>query len=124
VVANAKCELTGLPVHFEFVTTNSPYRLLPLVEMLDGIKRNSDESDRWHDVAERIAAATKGGRYNVEAAILSPDSRHLATCSELRAMLGMRVYQVGALYDLASNSIVGRVCTGKRGRDNWTEATR
>jgi hypothetical protein len=119
-----KCELTGLPIHFEFATSSSPYRLLPLVEMLDGVKRNSDEAERWHDVANRIAAATKGGKYNVEAAILSPNSQHLATCSEIKAMLGMRVYQVGALYDLASNSIVGRVCTGKRSREHWTEATR
>ena len=118
-----KCELTGLPIHFEFATPSSPYRLLPLVEILDGIRRNSDGAERWPDVADRIAAATKGGKYNVEAAILSPDSQHLATCSELRKMLGIRVYQVGALYDLASNSIVGRVCTGKRGRESWAEAT-
>jgi hypothetical protein len=119
-----KCELTGLPIHFEFATPSSPYRLLPLVEMLDGVKRNSDEAERWHDVADRVAAAVRGGKYNVEAAIISPNNQHLATCSETRTMLGMRVYQVGALYDLASNSIVGRVCTGKRSREHWTEATR
>src|SRR5258708_6131514 len=119
-----KCELTGLPIHFEFATSTSPYRLIPLIEMLDGVKRNVDEAEKWHDVAERIAAANKGGKSSVEAAVLSPDSRHLAICSELRAMLGMRIYQVGALYDLASNSIVGRICTGRRNRENWTETTR
>jgi len=117
-----KCELTGLSIHFQFATPNSPYRLLPLLEMLDGVKRSSDEAERWPDVADRIAAATKRGKYNVEAAILSPDSQHLATCSEIRTLLGMRVYQVGALYDLASDSVVGRICVGKRGRENWTEA--
>jgi hypothetical protein len=119
-----KCQLTGLPIHFEFATSSPPYRLLPLVEMLDGIKRNSDKADRWPEVANRIAAATKGGKYNVEAAVLSPDTQHLATCSELRTMLGMRVFQVGALYDLASNSVVGRICAGKRGRESWSETTR
>lgn len=119
-----KCELTGLPIHFEFATTNSPHRLLPLVEMLDGIRRNADESERWHEVADRIASANKGGRYNVQAAILSPDHQHLAACAELKAMLGMRVYQVGALYDIPSNSIVGRICMGRRGRENWTETVR
>jgi superfamily II DNA or RNA helicase len=114
-----KCQLTGLPIHFEFATSTSPYRLTPLVEMLDGVKRNLDKTERWHDVAERIATANKGGKYSVEAAILSPDSRHLAICAELRVMLGMRVYQIGALYDLASNSIVGRMCRGRRGRENW-----
>ena len=119
-----KCELTGLSIHFQFATANTPYRLLPLIEMLDGVKRNSDEPARWPDVADRIAAATKRGKYNIEAAILSPDSRHLATCSEIRTMLGMRVYQVGALYELASKSVVGRICIGKRGKENWTEADR
>ena len=85
--------------------------------MLDGVKRNSDESDRWHDVADRI-------EYNIQAVILSPDSQYLATCAELKAMLGMRVYQVGALYDLTSNSIIGRICTGRRSRENWTETVR
>jgi hypothetical protein len=92
--------------------------------MLDGIRRNADESERWHEVADRIASANKGGRYNVQAAILSPDHQHLAACAELKAMLGMRVYQVGALYDIPSNSIVGRICMGRRGRENWTETVR
>jgi superfamily II DNA or RNA helicase len=119
-----KCELTGLRIHFQFSTSSSPYRLLPLIEMLDGIKRNSDEADKWPDVADRIATATKGGKYNVEAAVLSPDSQHLATCSALRTLFGIRTYQVGALYDLAKNNVVGRICIGKRGRENWSETAR
>ena len=117
-----KCELTGLPIYFEYATTSVPYRLVPLVLMLDGIKRNSDEAPRWQDIAERIAAATKSRKCNIEAAILSPSNQHLATCAEQRVMLGMRVYQVGALYDISTNSIVGRICTGRRGRDSWSEA--
>jgi hypothetical protein len=117
-----KCELTGLPVHFGYITPSAPFRLRPLIEMLDGIKRNSDRSEKWHDIAELIAAATKGGKCHVQAAILSPDNKHLATCSERRAMLGMRVYQVGALFDLTSNSVVGRICTGKRSRESWSES--
>jgi hypothetical protein len=97
-----KCELTGLSIHFEFATFTSPYRLLPLIEILGGVRRNLDKAERWHDVAERIAAANKGRKYSVEAAVLSPDSRHLATCSELRVMLGMRVFQVGALSSFAT----------------------
>jgi hypothetical protein len=118
-----KCELIGLPIHYEFATSVSPYRLLPLVEMLDGVRRNLDQAEKWHDVAQLIAAANSGGKYSVEAAILSPDSRHLVTCSELRTMLGMRVYQVGALFDLVGNTIVGRICTGRRSRGNWIENT-
>jgi superfamily II DNA or RNA helicase len=117
------CELTGLQIYFEFTTANVPYRLRPLIEMLDGVKRNMDQVQVWYDVADRVATATKSGKCSVEAAILSPSSQHLATCSEIKGMLGLRVYQVGALYDLDSNTIVGRVCTGKRGRQNWSEAT-
>ena len=37
------CELIGLPIHLEFATTGARSRLLPLVELLDGTKRNADE---------------------------------------------------------------------------------
>jgi hypothetical protein len=90
--------------------------------MLDGIKRNSDRSEKWDDIARLVSAATKGGKCQIEAAILSPSNTYLATCSERKAMLGMRVHQLGALFDLTSNSIVGRICTGKRGRESWNEA--
>jgi hypothetical protein len=79
-----KCELTGLPVHFGYITPSAPFRLRPLIEMLDGVKRNSDRSEKWHDIADLIAAATKGGKCYVQAAILSPNNKHLATCSERR----------------------------------------
>jgi hypothetical protein len=117
-----KCELTGLHIHFRYITPSAPFRLRPLLEKLDGIKRNSDRSEKWDHIAGLISTATKGGKCHVEAAILSPSNKHLATCSERRAMLGMRVHQVGALFDLTSNSIVGRICTGKRGRESWNEA--
>jgi hypothetical protein len=38
-------------------------------------------------------------------------------------MFGMRHYQVGALYELASGAIIGRICTGKRRRAELTEKT-
>jgi len=117
-----KCELTGLPVHFEYSTPNAPFRLRPLLDLLDGIKRNSDRSENWDHIATLISTAKRGGKYLVQAAILSPNNKHLATCSERRAMLGMRIYHVGALFDLKSNSIVGRICTGKRRRESWSEA--
>lgn len=114
-----KCELMGLPIHFEFATPTAPYRLLPMIEMLDGIRRNSDLSDQWPEVAGRVAVATKGGKYRVEAAVRSPNDQYLATCSELRTMLGMRVHQVGALYDLTNSTIVGRICKGRRNKEHW-----
>lgn len=118
------CELTGLSIHFEFMTPHAPYRLLPLIEMLNGIRRNSDGVEKWPEVASQLTSAKNGGKYRVEAAIISPDNRHLATSSESRAMLGLRVYQIGALYDVSAKSIVGRICVGKRGKENWIETER
>lgn len=119
-----RCELIGLSIHFEFATVEKPYRLKPLLEMLDGVRRNTDEIEIWPNVADRIATSTKGGKYSVEAATLSPTGLHLATCSELRTMFGIRAYKVGALYDLGSDTIVGRICKGKRGRESWVEEIR
>ncbi|UPJ58348.1 SNF2-related protein [Bradyrhizobium sp. 192] len=118
------CELTGLSIHLEFMTPNAPYRLQPLIEMLNGVRRNSDGIEKWPELASRLALAQNGGKYRVEAAIASPDNRHLATSSESRTMLGLRVFQVGALYDVSANTIVGRICVGKRGRDSWIEIDR
>lgn len=118
------CELTGLSIHREFMTPTAPYRLQPLIEMLNGVRRNSDGIERWPEVASQLASAKNGGKYRVEAAIVSPDNRHLATSSESRALLGLRVYQIGALYDVSAKSIVGRICVGKRGKESWIEIDR
>ncbi|MCP4621748.1 MAG: hypothetical protein GY844_35535, partial [Bradyrhizobium sp.] len=118
-----RCELTGLPVHFLYVTPATPHRLLPLVEMLNGIRRSSDKAEHWNRVADLLGIATKGGKHTVEAAILSPNGQRLAICSELRTMLGLRNHHVGALYDLASDSIVGRISKGKRGKQSWIETS-
>ncbi len=90
-----------------------------LTELLDGIRRNTDEDQRWNRVAERIASALKGSKCKIEAAILSPSKRHLAACAESKAFLGLRVSYVGAIYDLADNAIVGRVPEGKRSGGHW-----
>jgi superfamily II DNA or RNA helicase len=118
------CELTGLSIHLEFTTPNAPHRLSPLIEMLNGIRRNSEGSEEWAEVASRLASAKNGGKYRVEAAIMSPNNRHLATSSESKTMLGIRVYHVGALYDISAKSIVGRICVGKRSKENWTSIAR
>ena len=118
------CELTGLSIYFEFLTSHAPFRLQALVEILNGIRRNSDGVERWPEIANQLTSAKNGGKYRVEAAIMSPDNRHLATSSESRAMLGFRVYQVGALYDISNKCIVGRICVGKRNRESWVEVSR
>jgi hypothetical protein len=114
------CSLTGLPIHIEFAASESAPKLRPLAELLDGIRRNTDEDQLWSQVAERIASASKGTKCRVEAAILSPSKRHLAACAESKSYLGLRVSYVGAIYDLEDSSIVGRVPEGKRNAGNWS----
>lgn len=113
------CGLTGLPIYFEFATgTNS---LQPLVELLDGVKRTGEESQLWTTVSAKVVAALKKGRCRVEAAILSPDRQHLAVCAEVRTVLGLRTHQVGLIYAIGAQSIVGRLAQGRRSKDGWLE---
>lgn len=118
------CALTGLPIHFEFATTDGAPRLRPLAEILDGIRRSTDETQLWDAASARIAAAPKAGRCRVESATLSPTKKHLATCSEVKTLLGLRIRHVGAVYDIAENSVIGRLAVGKRGANSWIELRR
>jgi hypothetical protein len=113
------CALTGLSIHADYATPYSPPRLRPLVEMLDGARHNTDEDGVWDRVAQRVKHALKGGTLRIEAAVLSPSRERLAACAESRTMLGFRVHQVGAVYDLADDAIIGRLAEGKRNSRGW-----
>jgi superfamily II DNA or RNA helicase len=115
------CNLTGLPIHHEFAAAGGAPRLQPLAEMLDGVRRTADEMPLWDKVAGQVTAALKGGKCRVEAAVLSPAKRHLATCAEASRFLGMRVRQVGAVYAMGEKTVVGRIASGKRGPRGWIE---
>jgi superfamily II DNA or RNA helicase len=112
------CTLTGLPIHAEFATASGD-RLRPLAEMLDGARRTADEEQIWTDIAARLSAALNGKKCRIEAATLSPAGHHLATCSEIRTLLGWRVRQAGAIYNLADGSIFGRITEGSRNGSRW-----
>jgi superfamily II DNA or RNA helicase len=113
------CSLTWLPIHFEFATAGTKPRLQPLVDLLNGIKRTADEPQMWAAVTTEIAAVLGKGRYRVEAAVLSPDGRHLAVCFEVRTWLGFRVHTAGLVYDTGDHSAVGRVAQGRRS-EGWS----
>jgi superfamily II DNA or RNA helicase len=115
------CGLTGLPIHVEFATADALPRLRPLTELLDGIRHTTDETALWDSVGTRVATALRRGKCRIEGAVRSPARRHLATCSEIRTMMGMRVRQIGSIYDIDRNTIVGRLAVGKRGSKNWVE---
>lgn len=113
------CALTGLPIHVAFTTQEAPARLRPLAEMLDGMRHNTDQEQLWENVAHQISRALKNGTCHIEAALLSPSKRHLATCAESRAWMGLKVHKVGGVYNLADGAIVGRLVEGKRNGGGW-----
>lgn len=113
------CKLTGLSIHVDYATPDSSSRLRPLVEILDGERHNTDHDDMWEKIAQRLIRALKGGRCRIEAAVLSPSKQRLATCAESKTMLGLRVQQIGAVYDLVDDALIGRLAQGKRNGNGW-----
>jgi hypothetical protein len=117
------CELVGVPVHFEYVGVETFPRLLPLIELLHGTRRNKDEPQLWEEIA-REASAELSGRCRVEAALIAPDRRHLAVCVEVRSFLGLRVNHAGLLYSLDEHMVVGYIALGRRTPKGWAETRR
>ncbi len=118
------CALTGVPVHFKFVTSDASVRLQPLTDLLYGMRRTADAADLWEAIAAKASVALGGGRCRLEAAQTSPDGRHLAVCSEVRSFLGKSVHQAGLLYSFGDDQIIGRIALGKRSPTGWTDARR
>jgi len=116
------CVLTGIPFHFEFAASGEQPYLQPLGDLLHGVRRTADAPDRWEDIAFKTSTALRGSRCRVETAHISPDKRHLAICSEVRTLLGLRVHQAGLLYSIEEGSIVGRIAMGKRTPKGWIGA--
>jgi superfamily II DNA or RNA helicase len=116
------CTLTGISFHLEFATSGERPCLLPLGDLLHGIRRTADAPDRWEDIASKASIELRGRRCRVETARVSPDKRHLAICSEVRTLLGLRVHQAGLLYSIEDDSIVGRIAMGKRTPNGWMSA--
>ena len=88
------CELTGLPIHFEFVTSNTNPSFQPLVDLLNGIKRTADEPHLWDAVKTKLEAALGSGRCRVEAAVF----RQIG--SILRSMLKLGRFSVSVCVKL------------------------
>jgi len=91
--------------------------------MLDGVRRTAGGTVLWDSVEGRVTAVLKVGKCKIEAAVLLPVKQHLATCAKASSYFGMRVRQVGAVYAVRERSIVGRIASGKRGRQDWVERT-
>jgi hypothetical protein len=118
------CALTGISFHVEFAASGDKPCLQALGDLLQGVHRTADAPDRWVDIASKASIALRGSRCRVETARVSPDKRHIAICSEVRTMLGLRVQQAGMLYSIEDEAIVGRIAMGKRTSKGWIEAAR
>jgi ERCC4-related helicase len=115
------CALTGLTIRSQFLTAEAPFKLAPLVELLNGVIKAADESHLWGRIAESFQAALKRGKTRIESAILSPSNRRLAVVAEHRTLLGLRSSYVGAVYNLAEGRLLGRLAEGKREGATWSE---
>lgn len=113
------CALTGLTVHQSYLVERGLLRLRPLVEILDGSAKNADKVETWAVIAEKISSMRGGGKARIESAALSPSQQLLAVSCEIRTMLGFRVHQISAVYDLVENRITGRSVEGKRRAEGW-----
>lgn len=112
------CSLTGIPLHVEFAALEDQPYLQPLGDLLHGVCHTADVPECWDDVTSK-ASTTLGSRCRVETAHVSPDKRHLAICSEVRTLLGLRIQQAGLLYSINDALIVGRIAIGKRTAKGW-----
>ena len=115
------CGLAGLPIGFPYAGANNNPRLQPLGELLDGLRRNTDQSQLWHSIEQRAVSALGGGKCRVEAAILSPDKQNLAVAVEIRTLLGFKVNHGGFVFNLKDQAVVGRSVRGKRGPNGWVQ---
>jgi superfamily II DNA or RNA helicase len=116
------CTLTGVPIHFQYVTPDDQSRLQALADLLYGLSRTADQRDLWEVIAKKASNALHGRRCKIESARSSVDRRYLAVCSEIRTLLGLRVHYAGLLYSIEDASIVGRIPLGKRTPKGWMEA--
>jgi superfamily II DNA or RNA helicase len=113
------CDLTQMNAHFEFMTTNGAFRLEPLTDLLNGLRRKSDKPELWTEIAEDISRVANA-KSEVQAAILSPSEQYLAVCLETKTWLGLRTRQAGLLYSITEREAVGRIVAGKRGPKGWS----
>lgn len=107
------CQLTGLSIYVEYITTNGYTRLEPLINLLNNLIRKADRSDLWSAIETNAIKILDKKNCKVDAALLSPDSRHLAIFLEIKQLLGLKVRAAGLLYSIDDGLIVGRISVGR-----------
>jgi len=116
------CQLSGLPINFEYSTSSQFPRLRALVELLDGAQRSADASRQWETISSAASSALNDANCTVDAAVLSPSRRSLAVVCSVRTLLGLRTRHAGFLYSFMDHSILGRISLGRRTGHGWAMA--
>ncbi len=115
------CELTGVPIHVSCATGSKPFRLEPLVTLLEGNDPYSDMVHSWEKIEHQVSGLMKSGKCKVEAALLSPDQWCLAVSCSVKSYLGMRTRYLGILFEMEAVRTVGKYALGKRTKNGWIE---
>jgi hypothetical protein len=119
-----KCDLTGLLVLLQFAGSGKDgYALQPLVQLLDGVNRTADRRELWKKVEADALGILKKGRCEVEAAVLSPTGRQLATSVEVKTMLGFKTQHAGLVYSIEESSVAGKIARGQRKSGAWVRSS-
>ncbi|MBY0560125.1 DEAD/DEAH box helicase [Hyphomicrobium sp.] len=113
------CDLTRLQVHCSFATRQQQFKLVPIVEMLNGTRRAVDQPQLWPEL-EQLVSKVAEGNCTIESVQASPDKQQLAVCAEQKKLLGFRVRHIGFLYSIADRAIIGRLAVGKRAQNGWS----
>lgn len=100
------------------MTSNGGIRFEPLLNLLNGVRRESDKQELWAKVVEDISPVL-GSKPQIEAAVSSPAGDHLAVSLETKSWLGLKTRQAGFLYGIRDRSPVGRIVLGKREAVGW-----
>ena len=114
------CNLTELPIYVGYLSGKNQAGLEPLVNLLRGVERRTDEQEEWGPIADKVSKVLQSKNWTVESAILSPDKKKLAICFEVKTWMGLKIRYAGLLYSIQDANIIGRVALGKLENNDWS----
>ena len=111
------CNLTELPIYVGYLSGKNQAGLEPLVNLLRGVERRTDEQEEWGPIADKVSKVLQSKNWTVESA---PDKKKLAICFEVKTWMGLKIRYAGLLYSIQDANIIGRVALGKLENNDWS----
>lgn len=108
------CELTKLLIHFQYASGVNNPKLIPLTELLDGIRRTKDQAELWGDISKAAIDLLGKGKCEILASTISPDRKRVAICATLKTILGFGTQRIGYIYSLDDRNVIGTIYLGTR----------